>query len=633
MVGYVFEFAWGFVVLAAFIGWGGVASQVLGRFGGASETTHPDWGLAAGWGMALVLAAGGVLSLASLARPWLLVALVVVGAALAGRRLVAGPRPMPVDRRLWCLMALAVVPLLTRYAGAVTHQAMSCSDDNIAYFAFVARLLDTGTLLEPFSLRRLSAYGGQTFLQALVMAVGDEDNAYLIDRGVAFIVAFGLVIGFFREPGRGGESGLKPVHYLVTLALVVILPLPLLNSSSHVTGLALFLTLFRTLERAPPDAAGTAPARLWMIGLVAAGAASLKATFLVMAAATLVAWWLIGTWRRCGKGGRDWRRHVVVATHLAASTLTFLAPWMALLYRSSATPLFPIVQGHHRPGFAATYSGDLPLAELAAFLGDFLIQPQVGLFLVPILLYAFRRGSPAGLALYAGAITTAAATVMTLTYDNIETLHRYVAPFVNAAFIATTIAFADDARRAMPTAADGRRRRRTGDAILWVLVLALLPVPIHHDVKRIADTYGQAILTAENRAAYARVQAAVPAGKKLLVLVNHPFAFDYQRNVIVNVDVPGAVSPDPGMPFFQGPGALKAYLKGQSIRAVAFRDFAAPGGCLYGRDLWLAHAQGDNPMWRAQSKYYLDLMDNVLKLAAAERVVHRDRGLTVIALD
>jgi len=125
----------------------------------------------------------------------------------------------------------------------------------------------------------------------------------------------------------------------------------------------------------------------------------------------------------------------------------------------------------------------------------------------------------------------------------------------------------------------------------------------------------------------------VPADDKLLVLVNHPFAFDYRRNGIVNVDMPGAVSPDPGMPFFQGPGALKAYLKGQSIRAVAFRDFAAPGGCLYGRDIWLDHAQGDNPMWRAQSRYYLDLMSNVVALAATERVVHRDRGLTVIVLD
>ena len=115
--------------------------------------------------------------------------------------------------------------------------------------------------------------------------------------------------------------------------------------------------------------------------------------------------------------------------------------------------------------------------------------------------------------------------------------------------------------------------------------------------------------------------------------MRRPFAFDYRRNAIVNVDVPGAVSPDPGMPFFQGPRALKAYLLGQSIRAVAFRDFAVAGGCLYGRDLWTAESQGDNRMWRAQSRYYLDLMDNLAALAATERILYRRGALTAIALD
>jgi len=622
LTGYVIEFAWGFMVLAALVGWGGVVARLFG-----ASSPRPDWGLAAGWGMAAMLAAGGVLALVGLARPWLLVTLVVVGAGLATRRLLAGPPPMPADRRRWWLLAVVAVPLLTRYAGAVTHQALSCSDDDIAYFAFVARLLDTGTLIDPFSLRRLSAYGGQTFLQALAMVVGDEDNGYLLDRGVAFIVVFGLVIGYFRDPRRSGDSALEPVHYLVTLVLVVILPLPLLNSSSHVTALAMALTLFRSLERMPPG--GASPAWLWLAGLVAAGAASLKATALVMAAATLAAWWLIGVWRERG----DWRRHGRAAAHLGGAALAFLGPWMALLYRSSATPLFPLFQGHHRPGFAATYSGDLPLAEFAQHLGDFLIRPQVALFLAPLLLYALRRGSAAGLALYAGAVATTVATVATLTYDNTETLHRYAAPFLNAAFIATAIAFVDEALRGIPAAAVAAGRRRIGDALLWVMVAALLPVPVYHDVQRIARTYGHTILSPDNRAAYGRAQAAVPAGAKLMVLVNHPFAFDYRRNAIVNVDAPGGAGPDPGMPFFRGPEALKAYLKGQSIAAVAFRDFAAPGACLYGRDLWTMHAAGDNPMWRAQSRFYLDLMDNVLALAAAGKIVHRDRGLTVFVLE
>ena len=55
----------------------------------------------------------------------------------------------------------AAVFVLVRYAAWVHAIDRDCNDDDIAYFAFVARLLDTGTLIEPFSLRRLAAgYGG-----------------------------------------------------------------------------------------------------------------------------------------------------------------------------------------------------------------------------------------------------------------------------------------------------------------------------------------------------------------------------------------------------------------------------------------------------------------------------------------
>ncbi len=624
MSGYVIPFAWGLAVLAAFVGWGGVVARLFGE-----GDRRPDWGLAAGWGMAAMLALGGALALVGLARPWPLVALVVAGAALFARdvhrQARAGAYRLPADRRTRWLIGLALVALLGRYASAVTHQALSCSDDDIAYFAFVTRLLDTGSLLDPFSLRRLSAYGGQTFLQALVMVAGDADNAYLVDRGIAVVVAFGLVLGFFRERGRGGEAGLKPVHYLLALLLTVVLPLPLLNSSSHVGGLAMFLALFRTLERAPR--------RPWLIGLVAAGAASLKATFLVMAAATLAAWWLIGVWRDDG-GRRDWRRHAGAAARLAAASAAFLAPWMALMVRSSGTPLFPLIQGTHRPDFAATYSGHVPAGELLQHLGAFAVRPEVGLFVAPIVLFLFARGSAAALALYLGALATVAATVATLTYDTTEILHRYVAPFLDAAFFAAIVAFADGAMTA-PAAAGGKAApaRRLGDGLLWLLVVALLPVPVYRDAARIAGTWGHTALTDANRAAYRRMQAAVPAGVRLMVMVNHPFALDFARNDIVNVDVPGGASAPPGMPFFQGPEALRAYLKAQSVGAVAFRDFDRPGGCLYGRDLWTAHARGANPMWRAQSKYYLDLMDNVSALATGGRVLYRRDGLTAVGLD
>lgn len=614
------QFLWGLVVLSGFIGWG----TAVGRMAGRGHQDLPDWGLRAGWGMAFVLAVGGVLSLAGLALPWVLMALVLSGAALHG--VVAFRRPAfgnGLSGLSVALIVLAAIPLLTRYSAAVNFQAMSCGDDDIAYFTYVSRLLQTGTLIEPFSLRRLSGYGGQTFLQALVVAAGSEDNAYLLDRGIAFIISFGLVIGFFRQDGKT-----RAVHTMMALILTVILPFPLLNSSSHVTGLVLFLTLFRTLHLFPLSDKDTTTRHLWLMGAVAAGAASLKAHFMITASATVFFFWLISL--LYDRGGRG--RYGTSLGHLGLSSLVFLAPWMALLQRSSGTILFPLLQGNHQPGFAATYSGPLEFTALLGSLGDFFISPQVGLFCLPVVLHAFRRGSPAGLALYAGALIAAVITVSTLTFDTPEAHHRYVAPFLNAAFISTVIFILSDLHRTTAGQPKAPIVARTGDKILFVLVVLLLPIPVTRDINRLADKFGVTALAPEHRAAYARMQSAVPEGGRLLAAVEQPFALDYRRNVIFNVDVPGAASPDPGMPFFKGPGPLKDYLLGQSIPYIAFRNFSMAGGCLYRREMWEYYAADDHPMWRRQSRYFLDFMDNVEALAGSEKTIYRGDGLSVIEL-
>ncbi len=639
---FVIPFLWGLVVLSGFIGWGSAAA----RLSGAPE---PDWGLSAGWGMALVIAFGGVLSLAGAALPPVLMAVVVVGAVLhlggvlKGR---ASGRPSAwagFSKRTWLVMGFVAVAVASRYTSIVWFQAANCSDDDIAYFNFVSRLLQTGSLIDPYSLRRLSGYGGHTVLQALVMALGSEDNGHLLDRGVALIVCFGLVAGFSPKGGTAGKAGAIP--YLLAAALVLIMPFPLANSSSHVTGLAMFLTLFRTLhglnarDEAVAIGNGAKGARaLWLAGLVTAAAAALKAHYMVAAGLTVFFFWLVSGLSGQGRHRDDppgglayWRRHGNRLIHMGVSALIFLAPWMALMGRSSGTPLYPLFQGNHRPGFSETYSGVIDLATRLGHLGDFFLSAHVGLFVVPLVLYAVRRGPAAGLGLYLGGLITAAITTWTLTYDNLETLHRYAAPFLNAAFIATVIYYLGRIREDLP-AKGATAATRMGDKILYVLVIALLPIPIYHDVNRLAGALDRTVMPPDRRAAYAEMQAAIPEGEGFLSILDQPFALDYSRNAIATIDVPGAVSPNPGMPFFKGPGALKDYLLGQSLGYIAFRDFEAKSGCLYRRDLWEYHAGDENAMWRRQSKYYLDLMDAVTALANTEKTIYRAGGLSVIGL-
>ena len=107
---------------------------------------------------------------------------------------------------------------------------------------------------------------------------------------------------------------------------------------------------------------------------------------------------------------------------------------------------------------------------------------------------------------------------------------------------------------------------------------------------------------------------------------------DFRRNDIANVDVPGAASPDPGMPFFKGAEALKRYLLDQGISHVAFRDFQVPGGCLYNRRLWEFHRNGPSAEWRMASRFYLDFMDNIETLTRSTSPLFNAGGLIVIKL-
>lgn len=625
MTEFAFPFLWGLVVLSAFIGWGRVAA----RLAGAAE---PDWGLSAGWGMALLVAIGGVLGFFGLAMAPVLFGLVFFGVAahLAGY----GKWRFPFKGwsvAAWGLMAVVAVVMLAQYSAVVSLKAVNCPDDEVAYFTFISRLLQTGAILEPFSLRRLATFGGHTFLQSLVVMAGTEENAFLLDRGIGALVAMGLVAGFLR-----GAKTNPALPYIVAMVLTVFMPLPFGNSSSHLNGFVFFLTLFRTLHLFPLTFLGTLPGtpwgpgprRLWLIGMIGAGMSALKAPMMVAAAAAIFFYWLIPVLLE----RENWRRAGAALGHLGLSASVFLIAWMGMLYRSSGTVLYPLFGGNNRPEYASTYWEAVGPERLLELLWDYFSQPLAVVALTGLVIHVFRRGDRASLALYLGALVVAAATATTLTNDTALTQHRFVAPALNAALVATVIHFLKGIWEDLAEKGGTSPMPRAGDAIFIAFALLMAPYSVYHNTSRLIDGLDARVITPQQRAAYAEMQAAVPRGERMLAIIDQAFALDYTRNTIFNIDMPGGASPDPGMPFFKGPRALKEYLIGQSVRYVAFRDFETPDYCLYRRDVWVKQARGISPQWRQHSKYYLDLFDTVTELAKSETMVYRKGGLSVMRL-
>src|ERR1017187_2970081 len=158
------SFFWGLLVLTSFVGWGRALVWFISRRN-HQESEPFDWALLAGWGMSCAIAVGGVLAWVSVASRGGLVAFVLAGSGIwlygISRRSVPGKfgRSGGVER---CVAGLGLILLIAIwYAPAVAFPWFNSPDDFGAYFPFAKRLLQSGTLVEPFSLRRLATLGGQ----------------------------------------------------------------------------------------------------------------------------------------------------------------------------------------------------------------------------------------------------------------------------------------------------------------------------------------------------------------------------------------------------------------------------------------------------------------------------------------
>ena len=122
-------------------------------------------------------------------------------------------------------LGLLLVVAGLRYANSVMNVSFNPWDDNMAYRSFIRQFLDTGTLTDGFSFRRVGAYGGISLLQAMVLAMTDRDRVHIMDNGICLLAAVGLITGY-----RGSSrSGLRAAPVLVAGLLFLTLPYYLHN--------------------------------------------------------------------------------------------------------------------------------------------------------------------------------------------------------------------------------------------------------------------------------------------------------------------------------------------------------------------------------------------------------------------
>jgi hypothetical protein len=124
----------------------------------------------------------------------------------------------------------------------------------------------------------------------------------------------------------------------------------------------------------------------------------------------------------------------------------------------------------------------------------------------------------------------------------------------------------------------------------------------------------------------------VPERSRLVIMLDEPYFFDYARNEIWNLDMPGSASPAPGIPCFQGPEVVAEYFLAHGIRHVAF-VLGDRSAYLYRRDVWFDHLFGTEEIWRVYAPYMVDVMSNLGALADSRVRMHEEAGMVLLDLE
>jgi hypothetical protein len=643
-------------VLVGGLGWLAALMASLAGYGHLAERVarvRLDAGMRLAWGIAVYIMIGGWLLAAGVLTHAALAGLVAIGAVAYAVReltvpvptLIAAARALPGlgrERHRTAFLALIVAIAAVNTVGAVARQHGNVYDDDIVYTPMVQRLLDAGDLDEPFSFRRISAYGGQTVFQALAAVRGTLANLYLIDGALCQIAVLLLIAGLARGraagPGRPHGPRVDDLVVGLVLLVVVLLPDTSINTASYWSGVVLFLALYRSFLQATGD--GATPRLFAAIGILAAGICSLRQNYLPVAGL----FGLLVLLARLLPAPRAWRSELPLWIASLLGGLVALAPYCLATWQSNDTFLYPLVNGTFNPDIQMQPALFSAWQELQFFI-KVLLEPdpyRATLVLVPVLFFA--RDTRPGRPFTAFAIASAIGFVLlvhSFTLSDARNLWRYSFGYTGPLLVILLLEGAAAGLRSRTDPTTGLDVPLIGRVVIVVSLLVQLAVSgraiaseydgLAADVEQAIAGERQPVGSDSVASLYRAAQAATPAGATVAVMLDEPVHLDYARNRIINIDLPGFASYAPGMPFFRGADAVARYFSGHGIRYLAFVRGDA-SRYMYRRDYWLQRLFWDTELWRVMGAYTVDCIDNFTAIAADHRILFERDGVVVIDL-
>ena len=652
--GYFPVLLWSLLILLSFWGYG----EALRRWVNRKEFADLGWGLTCAWGMAVVLAIGGVLMALRVAKAANLTFVVLAGALLAAYHLagqfatrapkVSGekkgtskkskkdPNATAVSRRHFSPWGLSHIVLYLLAALAFASSIawpfhIDPNDDLVCYIMLPEKILATGTLIEPFSFQRAGTFGGQSLLQALVMIVGDETNGHVPDRGIAMLVLFGILSGLSRN--FRGQHALAALFLLLAYWFV---PVPRISTHGAMTGGCLLIAFLETLRRLN---AVQEPSKHFCaivpLGFLMAGACSIRPTFTIVIGAIFLGY---AAKVILDLGNSQKRTELITIIKIGLFGFILLIPFMTVLYASNGTPIIPPFSGYVSKAYQGMYGYPSALQNIETLI-NFLRAPEI-IGLIIMLAIPIIVPGPSERRWILGCVSLACLLLLyrfgALAFLD---LYRFVYPIIMpVAFYYLIMALQADSLVPIPKSKMGTAR-----ATPLAVAFSVLFLVFFNAKQGYAELAAQGLSSVQQvqkkssfldprlRECYAEIQNAVPPGQAIMTMVDASYWLDYTRNPMVSINIVGGSSPPPGLPIGKGADALKAYLRGQGYRYFISVDFDN-AVLLYTRRLWTVATRPEwfyGEVWRPR---FLDVMNSIDQWDQEGRVIKRSGNLRLFDL-
>jgi hypothetical protein len=638
MISYLVSFSWGICLLLSLIGWGKVLNHIL------FPNQRIDWGQRAAWGLAFSVIIGGILNATSTISQTTILIFLGLGLVyclvdLVNHRKSIGSNLLQLfqeirkDKIILAGIALVSLLILIQYAGwvytgrtnfanMVYADGFNTSDDYHAYLVFPHKMLQLGSMgLEPFSERRIVSLGGQSFLHTLILSGLSDTNLNLIDPALPLLIIVGLILGYLRE-------NTASIHRVIFTVLVVLLiAVPKANTTSMMVPVALFVSLFRTLDSKEIDR-NYWVANACIIALISASLCTLKSSLIPASALVFTVSYI------CYFISSNSKLKVVLEFGLATVLVgIFLLPWMISSYQSSGTLLYPLLgKGYHASAYGITFKSGSTLlgivkTALTAFRGIYVfILILLGCLSLSIRPLKFgnspaessfsSRQAPLSMTI-AALLATVAVGVLTENADPFRYSFSHLFP---AIIILIMLAMTDTG---------ALNKNGVANFFLVAVFCAGLAISYNWDITK--QTYpaylkniqfgltNPSLVSAKQKSQYAAMQQSIPQGETVLTRLDAPFILDFKRNQIFIADWPGGASLPPGMPAFKGHEALANYLVSQSIRYIAYSSWSLN----HPADVDTS-GPGLSSWFRLQAQLSHDFRDNVQQLAKTRKKLYQD---------